>query len=104
MKKLLLFLTLITTMAPFVSASSEVGAQLYQQCAGCHGNNGANKAFDKSKIIASLSFVELIQRITFYKKTEFGTLDSTAVMAKQIKALDEEQIKELALYISTLKY
>ena len=104
MKKLLLFLALMASFTPLICASSEVGAQLYQQCAGCHGNNDTNKAFDKSKIIASMPFVELIQILSSYKDKEFQTLDSSAVMAKQIKALNEEQIKELSLYISTLKY
>ena len=104
MKKLLLFLALVVSFHSLLCASSEVGEQLYQQYSGCHGNNGTNKAFGKSKIIASMPFVELIKILSLYKDKEFQTLDSSAVMAKQIKALNEEQIKELSLYISTLKY
>ena len=48
-----------------------------------------------------MPFVELIKILSSYKDKEFQTLDSSAVMAKQIKALNEEQIKELSLYIST---
>ncbi|MDD2383327.1 MAG: c-type cytochrome [Sulfurospirillaceae bacterium] len=78
------------------------GEILFQKCVGCHGQDGKNKAFGKSSIIAGQPAEDLIESLTFYKESEFKAHTSTTVMAKQVKAMANTDIIDVATYVSKL--
>lgn len=78
-------------------------ATLFKQCSGCHGADGQNKAFGKSGIIAGQSAEDIIESLNFFKESDFKTHSSTTVMAKQVKNLSNQDIIDLANFISKLK-
>lgn len=94
---LLLLLILITTT--YADGLSTRGELLFKQCAGCHGADGKNKAFGKSGIIAGQPVTNLAESLKAYKEDS----SKNAVMAKQVKALNPQDITSLAEYISKLK-
>ncbi len=77
--------------------------KIFQICAKCHGKNGKNRAFGTSEIIAGEDVDDLIESIMFYKQSDFKRHSAIKVMVKYIKKLDNEDIKNLAVYISKLK-
>lgn len=83
-------------------ASLERGAQLFKQCAGCHGQDGHNKAFGKSGIIAGQSAEDLMESIKFYRESEFKAHGTSLVMSKQAKSMSMQDINDVAHYISKL--
>lgn len=105
MKKKLLFCISLLFLGSFLHAAQDPNraATLFKQCAGCHGADGQNKAFGKSGIIAGQSADDLIESLTFFKESDFKTHSSTTVMAKQVKNLTDQDIIDLANFISKLK-
>jgi len=71
-------------------------------CAKCHGLDGKNPAFGRSEAIAGQDVEDLIESINFFKESQFGKKGVILVMAKQVKHLNEEQIENLAEYISKI--
>lgn len=100
---LLLFSFLFSTSLLNAADEPTRGAVLFKQCAGCHGADGQNKAFGKSGIIAGQSAEDIIESLNFFKESDFKTHSSTTVMAKQVKNLSNQDIIELAQFISKLK-
>jgi len=105
MTKTLLICIGLLFVSSHVNAAEEPSraATLFKQCAGCHGADGHNKAFGKSGIIAGQSAEDLIESLTFFKESDFKTHSSTAVMAKQVKNLSNQDVIDLANFISKLK-
>jgi len=97
MKKIILGLTLISTM---ILASD--GASLYKKCSGCHGDLGQKKALGKSKVINEMSKVDLITALTGYQDGSYGG-PMKGLMKGQVAKFSEEEIAVLAEYISTNK-
>ncbi|KHG35231.1 MAG: hypothetical protein OA34_00555 [Sulfurospirillum sp. MES] len=89
-------------MACAQEPSVEHGAQLFKQCAGCHGADGRNKAFGKSGIIAGQSAEDLMESIKFYRESEFKAHGTSLVMSKQTKNMSLQDISDVAHYISKL--
>ncbi len=77
--------------------------ELYKKCAGCHGEDGKHKAFNRSDIIGGRSFDFIFEKLKFFKEGDFPSQSTSRVMKKQLKDLNEEELKELAEYISNLK-
>ncbi len=98
-----LFLVCIFCTPLSASESLERGAKLYTQCAGCHGEDGQNRAFNKSVIIAGMSKEEFIESLNFFRDGKFKKGSSTTSMAKIVKNLANEDIIDLAEYVSSLK-
>ena len=67
MKKIILGLTLISTM--MLAAD---GAALYSKCTGCHGTLGEKKALGKSKVINEMSKEDLASALKGYKDGSYG--------------------------------
>ncbi|MBN1838748.1 MAG: c-type cytochrome [Campylobacterales bacterium] len=82
--------------------AQEDGKVLYAQCAGCHGQDGKNKAFGRSGIIAGQSVKDLIESLKFYRESEFKAHGTSLVMAKQTKTMRDQDINAVAQYISKL--
>ena len=100
-----LFIILVCVNASLLNASEslERGAKLYTQCAGCHGDDGQNKAFNKASIIASMKPEEFIESMNFFRDSKFKTGSSTTAMAKIVKNLANQDIVDLAEYVHSLK-
>jgi len=63
-------------------------------CAGCHGKDFEKKAMNVSKIVKDLSKADIEAALKGYKEGKGGAMK--AVMAGQVKNLDEAQIKAIA--------
>ncbi|WP_331774666.1 c-type cytochrome [Sulfurospirillum sp. 1612] len=81
---------------------STIPSVIYKGCAGCHGVDGKNKAFGRSEIIAGQDVEDLIDSIDFFKNSQLSSRSVTTVMGKQVKHLNQKQIRDLAIYISNL--
>ncbi len=84
-----------------VNASSENGKKLYLKCAGCHGQNGEKKALGKSAVIQGWDKDKTNEVLKGYKDGTYGAA-MKAVMISQVRALSDENIEDLAIFISTL--
>jgi cytochrome c553 len=99
MKKILLTLIItLTTQHAVADAQS-----LYKNCAGCHGDNGETKALQLSKIIAGQAKEKTVLQLTAYKNGELNKYGLGNIMKMQVATLSEDDIKNLAEYIATLK-
>jgi cytochrome c553 len=97
MKKILLGLTLISTM--MLAAD---GAASFAKCADCHGQKAEKKALGKSKIVAQMSKEEIVSALKGYKTGTYGG-PMKGLMKGQVASLDEAGIEAVATYISGLK-
>ena len=97
MKKIILGLTLISTM---MLASD--GASLYSKCAGCHGSQGEKKALGKSKVINEMNKEDLVTALAGYKDGSYGG-PMKGLMKGQVARLSAEDISTLAEYITRNK-
>jgi len=95
MKKIILGLTLISTM--MLAAD---GAALYSKCAGCHGSQGEKKALGKSKVINEMSQEDLVTALNGYKDGSYGG-PMKGLMKGQVAKLSDADIEALALHITT---
>ena len=103
MKPLFLLFSFFFVTSLLYADGPSRGAVLFKQCAGCHGADGQNKAFGKSGIIAGQNAEDIIESLNFFKESDFKTHSSTTVMAKQVKSLSNQDIIDLANFISKLK-
>lgn len=97
MKKIILGLTLISTM--MLAAD---GAALYSKCAGCHGSQGEKKALGKSKVINEMSKEDLVTALNGYKDGSYGG-PMKGLMKGQVANLSVEDIEVLVLHITDTK-
>ncbi|MDD3342032.1 MAG: c-type cytochrome [Sulfurospirillaceae bacterium] len=99
----LLVVTLLFFAASSYAEDIKKGEIVFKRCKGCHGPDGTHKAFGKSGIIAGQSIQDLRDSLAFYKESDFQAHSSTAVMAKQVRKLSDEDVLNVTAYISTLK-
>jgi len=97
MKKTILGLSLVSTML-----FAADGASLYSTCMGCHGAHAEKKALGKSKVINTMSQVDLVNALSGYKHDTYGGA-MKGLMKTQVAKLSEEDINTLSTYITTLK-
>jgi cytochrome c553 len=83
-----------------VLANSE---ELYKNCAGCHGEHGQLSALGQSKIITGQESNLSVKQLTAYKNGELNKYGLGNIMQLQLTALSEDDIKELAEYIKSMK-
>lgn len=98
MKKIIL--TLILTLTTQAMAD---GQSLYKNCAGCHGDKGETKALQLSTIIAGQDANKTILQLIAYKNGELNKYGLGNIMKMQVATLSEDDIADLADYISKLK-
>jgi cytochrome c553 len=89
-------------LCSFLHAANN-GEILFKQCAGCHGQDGRNKAFGKSGIIAGQDAEVLVESLKYYKETEFKTHGTSLVMSKQVKNMNLQDLQDIAAYVSKLQ-
>ncbi len=95
--------TLIIGLLSTTSLFCAEGAKIYQKCAGCHGEKGRHKAFNRSGIIGGKPKEEILEKLKFFKEGDFPSQSTSKVMKKQLKNLSEDELEKLAKYISTLQ-
>jgi cytochrome c553 len=85
------------------SAASNLarGKDIFQICAGCHGEKGEKNALSYSAKIQGWDKERVIKAIQGYQKGTYGGLMGS-VMQKEVSKLKEEDIQNVAAYISTL--
>lgn len=96
-------LTILSSLLLFSTSAytADVGAgkSLYAKCIGCHGMNGEGGVGPNLTRRGSADFIEKMHK---YQKGEMvGPM--TPMMAPSAKGLSEDDIKNLAAYVATLK-
>jgi len=71
------------------------------QCASCHGTEAEKSALNTSKIIAGWEEEKILAALRGYKEGGYGG-KLKAIMKGQVNGLNEEELKAVAAYISTL--
>ena len=86
-----------------IDVSSEESAEnLYKKCAGCHGENGEKSALGKSDPIGGKEKEVLTTLLMGYKYGELNQYGMGGVMEAQLINLSDDEIEQLAEYISKL--
>lgn len=96
MKKVLL--AAVVALGMFTNVCAEDGEALYKKCAVCHGKAGEKVALGKSKIIKDMTEQEFVAALKGYKDGSYGGAQK-ALMAAQVKSLDDAQIEAIAKHI-----
>lgn len=97
MKKLLISSILLTGLA-FAD-----GLTTWDKCKGCHGVLGDSKALGKETILQGVSAADMEKTLLAYRDGSLNKFGMGVVMKGQIAALSLEEVKELSVYIATLK-
>ncbi len=93
----------LTTATKNSGINDNVNAKkIFVKCAGCHGQKAEKKALGVSKVIANLSPKKIEVALNGYKKGTFGGT-MKGVMKGETISLSEQDIRDLAKYIPTLK-
>jgi len=85
------------------SGGNEKGKAAYAKCAECHGDDGKRKALNKSEVIAGQAVADLEKKIAEYKAGSRNVAGMGQLMQGQVKDLNDEDIKAVSEYISSLK-
>lgn len=92
-----------TSLAVFIIIglcfSSLNALELYNQCAGCHGEKGEKVALGRSKVINLMTTQEIIDALNGYKNNSYGGA-MKGLMKVQVKKLTLEEIEQIARFIS----
>ena len=99
MKKILL--AALAVLAINAMAADD-GAALFKKCAGCHGANAQKKALGRSEVINTWTSDKIVSALKGYKAGTYGG-PMKGIMKAQVGSLNDDQIKALASYITTLK-
>jgi cytochrome c len=94
--------TLLLTVAFTATLAQALATPLYNSCKGCHGLQGERKAMGKSLIIGDMNSTQVSAALHGYKDGSYGKA-MKGLMKGQVARLSDENIKELAEYISTLE-
>jgi len=78
------------------------GQELFQTCAGCHGEKGEISALQQSKRIGGQEQNLTIKQLTAYKYGELDQYGLGNIMKLQLSTIAKDDIKELAIYIEEL--
>jgi cytochrome c553 len=98
-----LILSLLFTSSLFARGQvSTIPSEIFKGCAKCHGKDGKNPAYGRAEPLAGQDVEDLVESIKFFKESEFGKKGVILVMSKQVNHLNDNQIEELAEYISKL--
>ncbi|MDD5359762.1 MAG: c-type cytochrome [Sulfurovaceae bacterium] len=99
MKKVFISTVFIATSLLYAN-----GENIYTtKCASCHGSHGEKAALDRSKSIAGQNTSLTIKQIQAYQNGSLNQYGMGGAMKNMVKSLNENEIKEVAHYISKLK-
>lgn len=101
MKIYLIALTMIACSLSLEShaQNAEKGAELYKQCIACHGEKGDGVVSQKAPRISGQYDWYVLKQLQDIKA---GTVRKNPVMVPFLSKLNEEDMKDLAAYISKL--
>lgn len=106
MKVKVTLITLLTlVLTSYLNARGNLStkpAEVFKGCAKCHGKDGRNEAYGRSEGLAGRDVEELKESIQFFKESTFERKGVMLVMSRQVKHLDDQDIQNLAEYISKL--
>lgn len=101
MKKWVGFVLAVVSLA---SLSYADGRTLYKKCKGCHGKTAMHAPFEiQTGIIAGRTQEELQAIMIAIKNDAYKDGKLNQIMKKTISRFSNEEIEELAKYISTFK-
>lgn len=75
---------------------------LFEKCAACHGKNGERHSQGLTRSIAGMDAKEITKILQEYKAKKRDTYGLGSMMQGQAGKLSEDNIKELAKYVSSL--
>jgi len=99
MKKTILALGFLSS----ILMADNIGQDTYAKCTGCHGSNGEKSALGKSAVITGQDKELTITQLTAYKNGSLNAHGMGGLMKGQLATLNEEDIKNVAEYISNMK-
>jgi len=94
---------IISTFIFMTTLSIASGQSLYKVCTVCHGESGELQALHKSALIQGQDINKTIKQLIAYKNGELDQYGLGNIMNMQLQSLSENDIKDLAQYISELK-
>lgn len=80
----------------------KIGKEIFTKCAGCHGAEGKTKALGKSEVIAGQAVANLVAKLRGYKAGTRNVHGMGMLMKGQAASLSDENLKNVAEYISSL--
>ena len=95
--------TLILALLSSILVAGNSGQETFAKCIGCHGANGEKSALGKSAIITGQDKDLTVKQLTAYKKGDLNAHGMGGLMKGQLATLNEEDIKNVAEYISNMK-
>jgi cytochrome c553 len=80
-----------------------VGEHLYvTKCSHCHGIKGEQSVFETSAVIQGWESNKTLEALHGYKENSYGSTKK-GVMKVVVARLNEDSMKDVAVYIETLK-
>lgn len=98
MKKTIIALTFITSVAMFAFAAAD-GAGVYAKCKGCHGSDGSKKALGVGAPLKGQSASDIVTKLKGYADGSYGG-SKKGIMKSQAGRLSDDEIKAVAEHIS----
>ena len=100
-KLFLITLTIVTCSLPFLVNAQDAakGAELFKQCIACHGDKGDGIPAQKAPRIAGQHDWYIVKQLQDIKA---GVTRKNPVMIPFVSKLNEQDMKDLAAYISKL--
>lgn len=99
MKSVLAILVLVSISAPSFAQDMAKGAELYKQCIVCHGDKGDGNVAQKAPRISGQHDWYIAKQLADIKA---GITRKNPVMVPIVSKLSEQDMKDLAAYISKL--
>jgi cytochrome c len=99
MRKAYILMIFITSTFLYANGSSIFAVK----CASCHGSHGEKSALEKSKAVAGQDPSITAKQIRAYKSGALNQYGMGGAMKNMVKSLNDNEINEVANYISTLK-
>ncbi len=98
MKKTLVLLSL----ACAALSAAPIGAEIFKQCAICHGDQAQKHSLDVSAIIAGMDAKKIVETLKGYQSGKLDQYGFGNMMQGQATKLSEEQMHAVATYVSSL--
>jgi len=92
-----------TAKAASAAGDAAKGKALFAKCAGCHGPEGGKKALGKSEVIKGWDAAKTEEALKGYKAGTRNAHGMGGVMKGQAAGLSDEDIKNIAAFLSSLK-
>lgn len=97
---LLTLFVFIFSLATYAAGDAAKGAALYKTCVQCHGENGRGNPTEEAPMIAGQYDWYIVSSIKQFKA---GTERKNPKMLPYISNLSDQDIEDLAAYISSMK-